>query len=99
MKSPHAIVAPLALGAALTLMAVGPARAGDDCQKRTEKADHKLHQAIEKHGPDSPDAQHWREELAAARSYCWEHGHRWWDEDAHQWRSERNWDDHDHDHR
>ena len=99
MRSPHAIVAPLALGAALMLMAVGPARADDDCQKRIVKADHKLHQAIEKHGPESPDARHWREALAAARSYCWEHGHRWWDEDAHQWRSERDWDDHDHDHR
>jgi len=98
MKFVHAVVAPLALGGAFLLAAAGPLRAGDDCQKRTIKADHKLHEAIQKHGPDSPDARHWREELAAARSYCWEHSHRWWDEDAHQWRTERNWDEHDHDH-
>jgi hypothetical protein len=97
MKLLHTFLAPLALGGAFMLATAGTVRADDDCQKRTIKADHKLHEAIEKHGPDSPDARHWREELATARSYCWEHGHRWWDEDAHQWRTEH-WDDHDHDH-
>jgi hypothetical protein len=35
--------------------------------------------------------------LREAREYCWEHSHRWWDEDGHRWRSGRDWDDHDHD--
>jgi hypothetical protein len=97
MKLFHTFLAPLALGGAFMLAAAVTVRADDECQKRIIKADHKLHEAIEHHGPDSPDARHWREELATARSYCWEHGHRWWDEDAHQWRTEH-WDDHDHDH-
>jgi hypothetical protein len=96
MKFLHAVVAPLALGGAFMLAVAGSASA-DDCQKRTINADHKLHDAIAHHGPNSPEAQHWREELAAARSYCWDHGKRWWDEDAHAWRTEH-WDDHDHDH-
>ena len=99
MKFLHAVVAPLALGAAFLLVAAGPVRAEDDCQKRTAHADHKLHEAIEHHGYQSAEAQHWRQELAEARSYCWEHDHRWWDEDTHQWRSEHNWDEHDHDNR
>ena len=98
MKFLHAVVAPLALGGAFVLAAAGPVRAEDDCQKRTVHADHKLHEAIEHHGYNSPQAQHWREELAAARSFCWEHSHRWWDEDGHRWRTDHDWDDHDHDH-
>ena len=73
-------------------------RADDDCQKRTIKADQNLHEAIAKHGPQSSEAEHWRSELAAARSYCWEHNHRWWDEDTHSWHNEHDWDDHDHNH-
>jgi hypothetical protein len=97
MKFLHAVIAPLALSGAFMLAAAGPLRADDDCQKRTVHADHKLHEAIKDHGPDSPEARHWRQELAAARSWCWDHDHKWWDEDAHAWRSEH-WDDHDHDH-
>jgi len=96
MKFPHAVLAPLALGGALMLAAALPVRTEDDCQKRTTHADHKLHEAIEHYGYNSPQAQHWREQLAEARSYCWEHSHRWWDGDAHRWRSEHDWDDHDH---
>lgn len=73
-------------------------RADDDCQKRISHADHELHKAAEKHGWESPQAEHWRHELAEARSWCWEHAHRWWDEDEHRWRDQRDWDDHDHDH-
>jgi hypothetical protein len=92
------VLAPVALAGAL-LFATSPVlRADDDCQKRTINADHRLHEAIQKHGPDSPDAQHWRQELAEARSYCYQHDHRWWDEDNHKWHTDRDWDDHDHDH-
>jgi len=84
--------------AATLLLAGATAVRADDCQKRIIKADHKLHEAIDKHGWQSSQAEHWRHELAEARSYCWEHGHRWWDEDGHRWHTERDWDDHDHDH-
>ena len=83
---------------ALTFVGAAIARGSDDCQKRVDKADHKLHEAIEHHGWQSSQADHWRHELAEARNYCWDHGHRWWDPDANRWRSDRDWDDHDHDH-
>lgn len=69
----------------------------DDCQRRIVKADHKLHEAAERHGWDSSQAEHWRHELHEARERCWRERHRWWDEDGHRWRSDRDWDDHDHD--
>ena len=73
-------------------------RADDDCQRETARIDHKLHEAIKHDGPDSEDADHWRHELAEQRQGCWDKEHKWWDEDAHQWRTDHNWDDHDHDH-
>jgi hypothetical protein len=90
-------LAPIALAGALLFATASVVRADDDCQKRTEKADHNLHEAIRKHGPQSPEAEHWRQELAAARSYCWGHDHRWWDEDGHRWHTEQDWNEHDHD--
>jgi hypothetical protein len=72
-------------------------RANDDCERRIAKADHKLHEAIERHGYESKRAEHWRRELRDARERCWNANHRWWDEDGHRWHSERDWDDRDHD--
>ena len=86
----------VALAGALFLAGVQPLRA-DDCRKRIEHADHKLHEAIEHHGPESRQADRWRHELREARERCWNGGRRWWDEDAHRWRTDRDWDDHDHD--
>ena len=63
-----------------------------ECQHRTEKADHDLHEAIKHHGYDSKQAEHARHELSAAREYCWGQDHKWWDVEAHQWRTEHNWD-------
>ena len=81
------------------LYAVAPPRAAadDDCQERIARADHRVHEVAEHHGWDSREAERARHELREAREWCWEHGHRWWDEDQHRWRSERDWDDHDHD--
>ena len=90
-------VAFIALAAALFLTSVQPLRA-DNCQKRTEQADHKLHEAIKNHGAESKEAERWRRELHAARESCWNKDHRWWDEDAHRWHTDQDWDDHDHDH-
>lgn len=92
------ILAASGLGIVLFFAAAAPLRAENDCQKRIARTDHKLHEAVEHHGWDSPQAAKYRSELAAARSYCWDHSHRWWDEDEHRWRTERDWDDHDHDH-
>jgi hypothetical protein len=98
MRNVRFVWAPLVCAGALFLATASVVRADDDCQKRTIKADHNLHEAIKKHGPESPEAAHWRQELAAARSFCWEHDKRWWDEDAHKWHTDHDWDDHDHDH-
>jgi hypothetical protein len=75
-----------------------PVRADDGCQRSVAKIDHNLHEAIEHHGPTSKEAAHWRGELAAQRERCWNSEHRWWDEDAHRWHTDRDWDEHDHDH-
>jgi hypothetical protein len=68
-----------------------------ECEHRTEKADHHLHEAIEHHGWDSSQAEHARHELHEAREYCWHHSHRWWDVETHGWRTDHDWDD-DHGH-
>jgi hypothetical protein len=64
-----------------------------ECQHRTEKADHNLHEAIKHHSYESKEVEHARHELQEAREYCWAQDHKWYDVDAHQWRTERNWDD------
>jgi len=94
----HHALAAAALSASFLFVGAAVVRADDDCQKRIGKADHKLHEAIEHHGPQSSQAEHWRHELAEARAYCYEHEQRWWDEDGRRWRSDHDWDDHDHDH-
>jgi hypothetical protein len=70
---------------------------GDDCQRRIARADYKQHEAAERHGWDSRQADHWRHELREARQRCWRERHRWWDEDGHRWHTDRDWDDRDHD--
>jgi len=92
----RAIITGLFFAAALFFAA--PKASAEDCQKRIIRADHNLHEAIEHHGSESREAEHARHELAEARSYCWDHDHRWWDVDAGRWHTEHDWDDHDHDH-
>jgi hypothetical protein len=87
----------ITLSAALALYVAAPAVRADSCQDRVIKADHNLHDEAAKHGWDSPQANKARAELNSARSWCWDHEHKWWDEDAHAWRTEH-WDEHDHDH-
>ena len=71
----------------------------DACRDRTARADHRLHEVAERHGWDSPQAASARRDLASARQWCYGHAHRWWDEDGQRWHTDRDWDDHDHDHR
>lgn len=70
----------------------------DDCRRRTARADHNLHEAIEHHGYNSPQANRWRHELLEAREHCWRESHQWWDEHNNRWHHDHDWDDHDHDH-
>jgi hypothetical protein len=87
-----------ALAGSFLLFGAPQSRADEgDCQKRVVRIDHELHRAAEKHGWDSLQVAEKRRELIAAREWCWEHGHRWWDEDARRWHTEHDWDDHDHD--
>ena len=93
------IIAALAVAGFLILAGTQTASADEhDCQRRVVRADHRLHEAAEHHGWDSPQAAHARANLQAAREFCWGHYHRWWDEDAHRWHTERDWDEHDHEH-
>jgi len=87
------------LATGFLLFAGAPGAKAEDCQDRIGKADHHLHEAIEHHGYESKQADHARHELREAREYCWAHGHRWWDVDGNRWHTDRDWDDHDHDHR
>jgi hypothetical protein len=92
------LLAGATLAGSFLLFGAPPTRADDDdCQKRIVRIDHELHRAAGKHGWDSPQAAEKRRALVSAREWCWEHSHRWWDEDGRKWHSERDWDEHDHD--
>ena len=69
----------------------------DECQRRVAHADHELHEAIQKHGRHSRQANHERRELHNARERCWREQHRWWEEHERRWHKERDWNEHDHD--
>ena len=68
----------------------------DSCQERVARADHNLHEAIEHRGYESRQAEHARRELQEARQQCWDRDHRWWDADGNRWRTDRDWEDNDH---
>jgi hypothetical protein len=93
----RAVLASAALAGLLAFAGAPRAMADDDCQRRIAKADYRLHEAIERHGWDSRQADHWRHELREERERCWNRHRRWWDEDGHRWRNDHDWDDHDHD--
>jgi hypothetical protein len=93
-----AVLAAAGLAGFLMFTAVPLLRADEhDCQRRVARADHKLDQAVARHGYQSGQAQRARRELRDAREHCWNGVHRWWDEHEHRWHTERDWDDHDHD--
>src|SRR6202162_5764041 len=56
----------------------------DRCQRRVVHAEHELHEAIERHGRNSRQANHERRELRAARERCWRERHEWGDEHEHR---------------
>jgi len=85
------------LAAAFLFGPVMRVAASDVCSARTARAEHKLHEAIERHGYNSRQADHWRHELHEARESCWRERRQWWSEHEHRWHHDRDWDDHDHD--
>jgi hypothetical protein len=99
--------AALFLAAALsaTILLVGPrARAdeGHECQERIEKAEAKLDKAVRQHGWRSKQAEKRQADLNAARAWCWDHHHRWYNSRDRSWHNDRDWDrddnrDRDHD--
>jgi hypothetical protein len=93
------VLAGAVLSVALFFTAVPRLHAEDyeRCQRRIAHADHELHEAIERHGRHSIQAERKRHELHEARERCWGTYHRWWDEDEHRWHTERDWNEHDHD--
>ena len=91
------VLAMAALGGFLLFVGMPRASADDDCQRRIAQADHRVHEAAEHHGWNSPQAERARYHLHEVREHCWRRYHRWWDEDEHRWHSERDWDDHDRD--
>ncbi len=93
------ILTAAALTAFASLSAAPSLRADDsDCQKRINRADHRLHEAIEHHGYRSPQADGARHNLAEAREHCWSSNHKWWDSDSQSWHTDRDWKDEDHEH-
>lgn len=89
-----------AVGAGLFLLTSASGARADSvehCQRRIAHADHELHEAIERHGLHSRQADHERRELHEVRERCWSEHHRWWDEHEQRWRTDREWDDRDHD--
>jgi hypothetical protein len=88
-----------AIGTGLLLLSGLGARAEsvEHCQRRIAHADHELHEAIEHHGLHSRQAKHERRELHEVRERCWREHHQWWDEHQRRWRTDREWDDRDHD--
>lgn len=88
------ILATLLIGAAVPRL---QAEDLDRCQRRIAHAEHELHEAIEKHGRHSRQANHERRELHSVRERCWRERHRWWDERERRWHMDRDWNEHDHD--
>ena len=93
------LLALVALAVFLLCVAVPRLKAEDQdrCQRRVAHAEHELHEAIDRHGRHSKQANHERRELHNARERCWRERHQWWDEHDHRWHKDRDWDEHDHD--
>lgn len=97
------------LGALCFLAAVPRAHADDrdrdrdrdreraKCQERIEKAEHKLDEAIRKHGEYSHQARDRRRDLSEQREHCWSEFHSYWNGHDHAWHNEHDWDRDDHD--
>jgi hypothetical protein len=100
MNTARKLVLSLVALAAFLLCAAVPRLQAEDqdrCQRRVIHAEHELHEAIDRHGRQSRQANHERRELHNARERCWRERHQWWDEHDHRWHTDRDWNEHDHD--
>jgi len=82
------------LGALGFLAATPSAQADDrrDCQRRVERAEWRLRDAIEDHGYYSHQAFDRRRDLNRERERCYDRYHSYWDGNRHEWRGDRDWD-------
>lgn len=91
----------LTAGLSVGMLATVPRLFADDhgdCQRRVERAEARLDQAIQKHGERSHEVDERRRALNAEREQCWQKYHGWWDGHDKQWHTDHDWDrDHDHD--
>jgi hypothetical protein len=81
-----------------TSLPLAHADSEEQCQHRIEQANHKLHDAIDHHGPTSHEADKARHDLQNEREKCWREHHKWWDADEHRWHDQQDWDQHPPDH-
>jgi|HubBroStandDraft_6_1064221.scaffolds.fasta_scaffold600029_2 hypothetical protein len=84
----HMTLAAALAGGVLFFGAARVAHADDDdvasCRRNVDKWEDRLHHDIDRHGPDSRQAQHDRHELDEARDNCHKRfGNRWHDSDEH----------------
>ena len=68
------------------------------CQRRIEKAEMRLDDAVRHHGERSHEAEARRRDLNAERERCWNESHGYWSDADHRWHTERDWDHDDRDH-
>jgi hypothetical protein len=64
----------------------------DSCRIRVERAEHKLDDAIRKHGEYSHQANDKRRDLNRERERCWNQVHGYWNGRDNQWHNDRDWD-------
>lgn len=65
-----------------------------DCERRIERAQAKLDEAVQKHGDRSHEADERRQRLNAERERCWSKYHGWWDPQERHWHTDHDWDNH-----
>jgi hypothetical protein len=96
MRVMQAFLSMAALGGLLMSVSAPVARADDHekCQHRIEKAEHRLDDAVRKHGERSPDAERRRHELNEEREHCWSQYHGYWNGQDHRWHDQRDWEEH-----
>jgi len=84
----RATLATVALGGLLLFAGAPSAKANDweGCDRRVDRAEWKLHEAIEHHGYYSRQADHWRHELREERERCWRERREWRERNDRDWR-------------
>jgi len=95
----RAIVAAATIAVLALFIAVPQSQADErgKCQKRIERAENRLYDAVRRHGPASRQANDKRRALNAERERCWNLHRAWWGVRDRQWHTERDWDRYDND--